>query len=689
LTFIAALLVMLSARSAEARSAGIDSTQFANVNNGCLNCHGGGTAPDVHLSASATMLTPGQQITLTFTVTTPNATPPTHPNGAAGFNLRTDKPGTFAVGGPSSTSTRIVTGRNSQSEATHSAPKEGEPATFTVLWTPNAATTGDVTFIAWGNAVNQNGNNQGDLAASTTLVVNVCTAVAWYHDVDGDGYGNAGDTTSSCAQPAGYVSNNTDCNDGNGAIHPGATEICNGVDDNCAGGIDDGLPTSTFYLDADGDGYGRSDATKVACSLAQAGAGYVVNNGDCDDGNMAIHPGATEVCNGLDENCTGIADDGLPTATFYFDHDGDGYGDAAATKVACNLAQAGPGYVANNTDCNDGNGAVHPGAVDECNGIDDDCNGTPDNGLAMTTFYRDADGDGYGAADVTKMACSLAVAGAGYVTDHTDCNDADKNIFPGAPEICANMKDDNCNGVVDTDAPANSTFYKDTDGDGYGSATSGTATACSPPAGYVSNNTDCNDADGAIHPGATEVCNGKDDNCAGGVDEGLGTISCGEGACRTTVDACVAGVPQACTPKCPDAGVDAGHDVATVEAAASDTGGARDVTAPIDAGAEGAATDAAHPSDAPGDVSAPAPDAPNEASPPPDVRAPADAGGSSDARQRPDAAVQPGANEDSGATGDSGCSCRTASSTRGGGAAAMCALLLLALARRRKSTRKP
>src|SRR6185436_13511599 len=130
------------------------------------------------------------------------------------------------------------------------------------------------------------------------------------------------------------------------------------------------------------------------------------------------------------------------------------------------------GYVTDNTDCNDASASVHPGATEVCNGADDDCNGTPDNGLAMTTFYADVDGDGFGNAAMSKTACSLAVAGAGYVTDHTDCNDADKNVFPGAPEICGNGKDDNCNGVIDTDAPANSTFYKDADGDGYGAAAS-------------------------------------------------------------------------------------------------------------------------------------------------------------------------------------------------------------------------
>ncbi|MEO6453622.1 MAG: Ig-like domain-containing protein, partial [Ginsengibacter sp.] len=128
----------------------------------------------------------------------------------------------------------------------------------------------------------------------------------FYRDADGDGFGNAALTTQACSAPAGYVSNNTDCNDANAAVHPGATEVCNGIDDDCDGQIDEGVIKTTFYRDADGDGFGNAALTTQACSVP---AGYVSNNTDCNDANAAVHPGATEVVNGIDDDCDNQVDE--------------------------------------------------------------------------------------------------------------------------------------------------------------------------------------------------------------------------------------------------------------------------------------------------------------------------------------------------------------------------------------------
>jgi hypothetical protein len=135
--------------------------------------------------------------------------------------------------------------------------------------------------------------------------------VAYFLDADGDGYGNPKlKVTVSCGQtrPSGYVTNNSDCNDNDAAIHPGAPEICDGKDNDCNGIIDDGLPLSTYYIDADNDGYGNINNSIQNCS--QPG-GYVTDSSDCDDNDATVYPGATEICDGKDNDCNGLIDDGF------------------------------------------------------------------------------------------------------------------------------------------------------------------------------------------------------------------------------------------------------------------------------------------------------------------------------------------------------------------------------------------
>ncbi|MBI5550264.1 MAG: putative metal-binding motif-containing protein [Desulfobacterales bacterium] len=328
--------------------------------------------------------------------------------------------------------------------------------------------------------------------------------LTFYRDADNDTYGNAAATVQACAAPAGYATSSSDCNDTLAAVHPGASETCNEVDDNCNGMSDE--PYLTFYQDADSDSHGLISATTRACA---APGGYVSSNDDCNDTLASVYPGANETCNGIDENCNGAVDEGV-LITFYRDADNDTYGNATATTQACTVPA---GYVATSSDCNDTVASIHPGASETCNTADDNCNGSVDEGV-LVTFYQDADSDSYGNATATTQACTVP---AGYVATSNDCNDTVASIHPGASETC-NAADDNCNGSVDEGVLL--TFYRDADRDTYGNAGI-TTQACAVPSGYTTNSTDCNDGLASVHPGAAEICNTLDEDCDGTVDEGV------------------------------------------------------------------------------------------------------------------------------------------------------------------------
>ncbi|HYV94460.1 MAG TPA: GEVED domain-containing protein [Chitinophagales bacterium] len=145
--------------------------------------------------------------------------------------------------------------------------------------------------------------------------ISTCTLTTYYADGDGDTYGNPNSSLAACSQLTGYVTNNTDCNDANAAIHPGVTEVCsNAVDDNCNGSVDEGCITYTYYADTDNDSYGNPN-NSITSSSPTPPAGYVTNSTDCNDTNTAVHPGAADVCNSIDDNCNGTTDENAITAT--------------------------------------------------------------------------------------------------------------------------------------------------------------------------------------------------------------------------------------------------------------------------------------------------------------------------------------------------------------------------------------
>ncbi|MFM7203432.1 MAG: putative metal-binding motif-containing protein [Myxococcota bacterium] len=369
-----------------------------------------------------------------------------------------------------------------------------------------------------------------------------------YLDADSDGYGSS-TSLKSCSVPTGYVTVSGDCNDSEQNINPAATETCNGKDDNCNSSTDEGV-SQTYYQDLDGDGFG-STVTSSGCTVP---AGYVTKSGDCNDADKTISPNATEVCNSKDDDCDGKTDDADTSitgqSTWYQDNDKDGYGNSTSTKACTQPA----GYVATSGDCNDADNKISPAGVESCNGKDDDCDTLIDDADSSVTdrktWYRDADGDGYGNSAVSTVACS---APTGYVATSGDFNDGSKSIYPGATELC-NGIDDNCNGTKD-EGVSSTTYYADADGDGFGNKNVSTTT-CNPPAGYVTSNTDCDDTSNTIYPGATETCNGKDDDCDLTSDEEGAANSCSGEDTECAVRTCVGG-------KCAQAFTASGTPVST------------------------------------------------------------------------------------------------------------------------------
>ncbi len=308
-------------------------------------------------------------------------------------------------------------------------------------------------------------------ALSLALLAPGCTvqkAPSDLRDQDGDGYDGE-----------------EDCDDRNVDVHPDAAEVCDGLDQDCDGVVDEDAG-SGWYLDEDGDGWGSGEPIP-SCT---GESGLSSRGEDCDDEDASVNPEQAERCDEVDNDCDSEVDEDAEDAMkAWVDRDGDGYGSPSVTLWVCVLEE---GMVENAEDCKDSDPDVHPGAGELCDDDDEDedCDGLVDDAdpdaTGQVALYIDLDGDGFGGEVTTMLACD---GSAGLSTVGGDCDDLDPTLED--PQ----------------------TFYEDVDGDGYG-VRDARVEACWEVEGISERYGDCAPEDPASYPGAEEVWyDGVDQDC--------------------------------------------------------------------------------------------------------------------------------------------------------------------------------
>ena len=420
----------------------------------------------------------------------------------------------------------------------------------------------------------------------------------WYEDGDGDDFGDLTKPMVQCEIPKAYVADSTDCDPSNIRVYPGAPEVCDGVANDC------GDTLGSDEQDDDGD-------TIVECAYdvaIWAGDGTVTGGGDCDDGEILVFPGASELCDGITNDCDTAS---LPidevdvdgdtyvacaydVATWLGDDAVKGGGDCAPLNgtvlpggkalcdglindcsaeslssderdkdgdgvVECTFDSNGwdgDTSVTADGDCDDADATVFPGAPSLCDGVINDCDET-----VLDVIEVDDDNDGY-------VECTPTGAIWGILTGGDDCDDVIASINPGATEVCDALDvDEDCNGLADDDDPlatGGTALYPDFDGDGYGDDEAIAATYCDAPSDHVVDHTDCDDLNANAYPGATELAYDFVDQDCDGADlcdvdgDGEDSVLCLGMDCDDGESLVFPGAPELCdgiTNDCDTAGL--------------------------------------------------------------------------------------------------------------------------------------
>ncbi len=271
-----------------------------------------------------------------------------------------------------------------------------------------------------------------------------CTLATFFEDADQDGLGDPNAAVEACAAPSGAVGNALDCDDGDPAA-PGV-----------------------YFEDADLDGFGDGPAL-VTCP----GPELVPLDGDCDDGDPAASPDGVELCDGLDNDCSGVVDDG-PGGPWWPDADGDGFGDQKAEPIDALCPP--PRWVRDGSDCDDADPDVHPGAYElPADGVDSDCDGVD------STLPPDLDTDGDGLTDLEEAELGTDPEdpdtdgdGLGDAEEDPVDRDGDGLIDPLDPDDDGDGIDTAIEGTDDHDGDGIPNHHDlDSDGDGAADAAEG------------------------------------------------------------------------------------------------------------------------------------------------------------------------------------------------------------------------